>query len=91
MIGDTQRPIAIQKREQHDPSRYPILDSRLQEGGVVMRNAEHFAATLAAHTTVDLHRASDFQAALLGMAGHDLMQSRAARDAEQKLATAADG
>jgi two-component system phosphate regulon sensor histidine kinase PhoR len=39
-----------------------------------MRNAEHFAATLAAHTTVDLHRASDFQAALLGMAGHDLRQ-----------------
>jgi two-component system, OmpR family, phosphate regulon sensor histidine kinase PhoR len=46
----------------------------LQQEGVDMRNFEHIGATSAGHRTADLQRASDFQAALLGMAGHDLRQ-----------------
>jgi hypothetical protein len=39
-----------------------------------MARFECVATGSAGHTTVDLQRTSDFQAALLGMAGHDLRQ-----------------
>jgi signal transduction histidine kinase len=39
-----------------------------------MNGFQTFAATAVAHGQPDLQRASDFQAALLGMAGHDLRQ-----------------
>jgi two-component system, OmpR family, phosphate regulon sensor histidine kinase PhoR len=42
--------------------------------GVVMNSSEVSAAAPTDYRTPDLQRASDFQAALLGMAGHDLRQ-----------------
>lgn len=39
-----------------------------------MMRAEHFSATARGQLATELQRASDFQAALLGMAGHDLRQ-----------------
>jgi two-component system phosphate regulon sensor histidine kinase PhoR len=56
--------------------RMPVMVKRgfLEErGGIVMDNSERYTAA-AGYRTADLQRASDFQAALLGMAGHDLRQ-----------------
>ena len=39
-----------------------------------MSSFERFAGTPASHMVADLQRASDFQAAIIGMAGHDLRQ-----------------
>lgn len=46
----------------------------MQEGDVAMGSFEHYTATPDRSRTADWQRASDFQAALLGMAGHDLRQ-----------------
>jgi two-component system phosphate regulon sensor histidine kinase PhoR len=47
---------------------------KTREGGIVMNGFERFAETAAHHVIADLQRASDFQAAIIGMAGHDLRQ-----------------
>jgi two-component system phosphate regulon sensor histidine kinase PhoR len=48
--------------------------TRRDDGGNLMTRLEHSATAPAGYAMPDLQRASDFQATLLGMAGHDLRQ-----------------
>jgi signal transduction histidine kinase len=74
MIGDSQSPMASPEGWHQNSDGCSISNTRLQHEGVVMRNFERLAGAPTGQGEVDFRRASDFQAALLGMAGHDLRQ-----------------